>query len=62
MKIRVTADEWYPMYCTDKEPKSYGREIEVDEAWYSRYESILHEFLEMQRHLENLHDEAGYKK
>lgn len=61
MKIRIDKDEWYPVYTeTDREPGGLiVREVEVEEAFYERWQKALDEFESIQDTLNVIYHAHG---
>ncbi len=59
--VKVTKDEWYPIYEIDLEglytdSKLVGLSLEIPEEKLNEYKVIMGKFNQMQKYLEKLYD------
>lgn len=48
MKVKISYDEWYPVYCFDMD---YGVEVDVEEEIIARWKNTMALFAQMQQEM-----------
>jgi len=44
VKVKIDTDEWYPVYSVCDAPYAYGKEVEIPDEFYERYQAVMTEF------------------